>query len=340
MSLDAVRIVERNPRLEWPTLALIGAVYGLWLGLTWHHALLPLPLWLALAAWTGAWWGSVQHEILHGHPTRHRHLNAALATPPIWLWLPYERYRQLHLVHHRDERLTDPLDDPESRYVTAEQWARLGPARQALLAAQGTLLGRLTIGPLWSMATFWHEEARALLAGRDRRRLARVWAWHLLWTALLLAWVVGVCGLPLWQYALGFVYLGTSLAMVRSFAEHRAEAGIAKRTAVVERSAVLGLLFLNNNLHVAHHAWPSVAWYRLPAIYRAHQALLLEQNGGLKYRSYAEVFRRFLLHRHDQPVHPLGRAPLADGRLPAEPVQAGAGYPAALAASSQASVAA
>ena len=83
MSLDTVRIVDRNPRIEWPTLALIAAIYGLWLGLTWYHALVPLWLWLPLAAWTGAWWGSAQHEILHGHPTRSRAVNAIIAAQPM-----------------------------------------------------------------------------------------------------------------------------------------------------------------------------------------------------------------------------------------------------------------
>ena len=36
--------------------------------------------------------------------------------PPLALWIPYESYRISHLMHHRDDRLTDPLDDPESYY--------------------------------------------------------------------------------------------------------------------------------------------------------------------------------------------------------------------------------
>jgi fatty acid desaturase len=309
-------LVERNARIEWPTLAVIGAIYASWLALTWFHALIPLWLWLPLAAWTGAWWSSVQHEILHGHPTRNRRLNTALATPCFWLWLPYERYRQVHLVHHRDERLTDPLDDPESRYLTPESWRALGFVGRALVAAQGVLLGRLIVGPLWSIAAFWAADARAVAAGD--RRVARIWAWHLLQVALILAWAVWACGLPLWQYLLGFTYLATALALIRSFAEHRAAGGVAERTAIVENSSVLGLLFLHNNLHAVHHACPSVAWYRLPRLYREHRAAFLEHNGGLLYHGYGEVFRRFLFHRHDRPIHPFGRVPDAGGR-PATP---------------------
>ena len=39
----------------------------------------------------------------------------------------------------------------------------------------------------------------------------------------ILIWVIGVCGMPFWVYVACFVYPGVSLAMVRSFAEHRAE---------------------------------------------------------------------------------------------------------------------
>jgi fatty acid desaturase len=306
MSLKDINPALRAPKLEWPTLLLVFGIYALWAGLVWFHERLPNMLWLPLAAWTSAWWGSAQHEMLHGHPTRLRWLNTALALPPFWLWLPFERYRETHLTHHNDERLTDPLDDPESRYLTAEQWAALGRAGQLLVQAQTTLAGRLIIGPLWSIATFWHDETRAMLAGSSGR--AGIWLRHGLASAILIALVV-LAGLPLWKYLLGFVYLGTALALVRSFAEHRAEGDVARRTAIVERTPLFGLLFLNNNLHVLHHRWPCVPWYRLPAIYRAHREAAITHNGGLVYAGYAEVFRRYLFRPHDRPVHPLGRVP-------------------------------
>ncbi len=300
-------LIARSAAIEWPTLALFAAIHGGWLALVVFHDALPFWLWLPLAAWISAWWGSAQHEALHGHPTRSRLVNTALATPPFWLWLPFERYRQTHLTHHRDERLTDPLDDPESRYKCPDGWRQLGPLGQRLVDAQTTLLGRLLIGPFWSIGAFWRQEALALLAG-DRQRLA-IWLRHALWVSLLLAFVIGVAGIPLWQYLLGFVYCGTSLALIRSFAEHKAEETVEKRTAIVERSPLFSLLFLNNNLHLAHHKWPGVAWYRLPKLYREHRETLIRENGGLVYDGYADVFRRFFLRRHDQPVHPLGRAP-------------------------------
>src|SRR6185369_5586070 len=116
----------RCPSIEWPTVVLVPFVYAAWLALTWFHEALPLWLWFPLAAWISAWWGSAQHEMVHGHPTRSRPVNTALATPPFWLWLPFERYRASHLDHHRDEQLTDPVADPETRYWAPEEWRALG----------------------------------------------------------------------------------------------------------------------------------------------------------------------------------------------------------------------
>lgn len=300
------------PAVEWPTLALAAAIHGAWVTLCVFHAALPWWGFAAAAAIVSAWFGSLQHEIIHGHPTSRRRVNALLAAPPLWLWLPFARYRDSHLAHHDDARLTDPLDDPESRYWTRAAWDALGPVGRALHAAQATLLGRVTLGPAWTIALFVHAEAAAVRAGDREAR--RAWLIH---AALLVphgAFVFAVCGVPIWLYALGFVQGGLALTLIRSFAEHRAAQDVARRTAVVENSALLGPLFLFNNLHAAHHRWPRVPWYRLPALYRAERESLLAANGGLVYAGYGEVARRFLFRHHDTPVHPTGRAHDHDGR--------------------------
>ena len=297
-------------RVEWPTIALLAGLYLSWLALCLFHQALPAWPWVALAGLHGTLWGSAQHELIHGHPTRHAVLNRALATPPFALWLPFARYRQTHLAHHRDSRLTDPLDDPESRYLAEADWSRAGPLTRALVRAQTTLLGRLLVGPFWSVAAFWRAELRLLAAGR--RDIARIWAWHALWVALVLVFALGVCGVPAWQYLAGCVWLATALTLVRSFAEHRAAEPVSHRTAIVERGGLFGLLFLHNNLHLVHHRHPRVPWYRLPALYRAQREHWAALNGGLVYRGYGELFRRFLLRPHDRPTHPFLRRGGAD----------------------------
>ncbi len=293
--------------VEWPTVALCAVIYGGWLALTWVHAALPAWLVFPGLAWLVAWHGSLQHEILHGHPTRSRAINDAIAFAPLSLWLPYGIYRVSHLRHHDDARLTDPIDDPESRYWLPEQWEPLGHWARLLFMAQNTFLGRLLVGPAWIVGRFLYFQSRALAAGHPGAR--RVWAPHLLGAAAVLAWVWGVCGMNPLLYLAFVVYPATSLMLIRSFAEHRAAAGVRERIAIVENAPVLGLLFLHNNLHLVHHAWPEMPWWRIPRVYRAHRERLIAANGGLVYDGYLDVARRFWLTPHDKVLHPLGRAP-------------------------------
>jgi len=292
--------------IEWPTVALALGIYGGWGVLTWWHDEIPTSLSIALGAWLVAWQSSLQHEVIHGHPTRHRWLNDAIGRPALWLWIPFDRYRAMHLAHHRDEWLTDPIDDPESAYVTADAWASLGRTGRVLLLSQRTLAGRLLLGPIWSLVAFWRGEARLLAA--DAPGVRRAWLLHLPAAALVLGWTLAIAGVPAWWLA-ACSFAGTSLAMIRSFAEHRPAREPDHRTAVVEGAPLLGLLFLNNNLHVVHHARPGVPWYRLPRLFRTQREAWLERNGGLVYRGYAEIAARYLFRLRDHPVHASAQMP-------------------------------
>jgi fatty acid desaturase len=228
-----------------------------------------------------------------------------LAFPPLTLWLPLESYRYSHLDHHDTVELTDPHDDPESKYFSPEQWVRLGAVGRLAAAANATLLGRLLVGPALSITGFLIDELKDSLRG-DRSK-QRYWAVHLARVAVIIAWLIFVCHMNLLCYMLCFVYPGQSLTLVRSFAEHRAAHGRAHRTAIVEHSPFWALLFLNNNLHVVHHTHPHLPWYRLPQVYRTHREAYLRLNGGLCYPSYAAVFRRYLIKPHDVLLHPACR---------------------------------
>ncbi len=296
----------RPSRVEWPTIALAIVIYGGWLALTWFWRAVPIWALLPLAAWLVAWQGSLQHETMHGHPTRRRAINDAIGYPPLSLWLPYPIYKLSHLSHHRDERLTDPLDDPESFYVTEQFWATAPGWLRALLTFNQTLLGRIVVGPAFMIGFFLADEWARLRRNQPGRR--RIWLQHVIGIAVVLAWVTLVCGLPLWLYFLGFVYLAGALTRIRSFAEHRFAERHEERTAIVEHGGLLGLLYLNNHLHVLHHLKPGIAWYDLPGLYRAHREALIAHNGGLVYRSYGELFRRYFFAPHDELLHPHHRS--------------------------------
>jgi fatty acid desaturase len=299
--------------VEWPTAALVAVIYGGWLAVTYFHQALPWWLTAPLGAWLVAWQSSLQHEILHGHPTRWRKLNRLMALPALSLWLPYESYRVAHLMHHRDERLTDPLDDPESFYWTNELWGSLSRVWYLPLKLQTTLAGRLILGPAWIVPRFLIKQVDALRQGSRVAR--RAWRSHLLPLALTLAWLVLVCKMSLVFYVFAIVYPAASLMLLRSFAEHRAASEVYERTAIVENAPLFGLLFLYNNLHAAHHELPTLPWYRIPAWYRENRERLIRDNGGLVYDGYLDVARRYLLRPHDRLLHPLGRVPASGASL-------------------------
>lgn len=282
-------------RIEAPTWGLIVLIYGGWLALTWWWHDLPLAVVLLLGTWICAWHMSLQHELIHQHPTRSVRLNMLLGLPPLSVWLPFPIYRAQHLQHHRSPAITDPLEDPESTYMSAEDWARAGVVRRWMHVACNTALGRMVLGPPRAAFLFWLGQAR----------LARMpdapwgaWIAHAAGVAALLGWTAGVCHIAPLAYLLCAVYPGTALIMLRSLAEHRAAPRAEDRTAIVEHAPVLGLLYLHNNLHALHHAHPQIPWYALPALWRRTRGGLLEGAQGPRYRSYADVVARYALRPH------------------------------------------
>ncbi len=288
--------------IEWPTVALLVGNYAILILLVLNHASLPWWILLPIGSYCVALHGSLQHEALHGHPTRNRLVNDALVTIAPHLWLPYPRYKKLHLTHHNDENLTDPVLDPESYYLLPQDWAALGGLRQMLHTANNTLAGRMIMGPAISIIRFWSAEFRLILRGEVE--VAKGWISFILSSALIIWFVVGVAGMPLWQYVLLLAYPGISLSLVRSFCEHQAAENIDHRTIIVEASPIWSLMFLFNNLHIAHHSRPGLAWYRLPAYYRAEKAELLARNNGYAMSGYGEIFRRYFFKAKEPVEYP------------------------------------
>jgi len=293
-----------EPRItppEWGTLLLILACYALWfLALS----LLPgvnLLLAVIVTAVPVAFHSSLTHEALHGHPFRTKMLNEILMAPQLNMVIPYNRFRDTHLAHHRDENLTDPYDDPESNFLDPAVWRQMPMWKRQLYRANNTLLGRVLLGPVIGQCCFIASEACAARRG-DK---AVIWAWVLHLPGLLLVvWLVSQTPMPIWAYGLAS-YLGLGLVKIRSFLEHRAHDQAGARTVVIEDRGPLALLFLNNNLHVVHHMYPGVPWHALPQLYRDRQSDFLHANKNYIYASYGEVARRYLLKGKDPVPHPL-----------------------------------
>lgn len=286
-------------RIEWPTVGLLALTYTVWGVATMALPHMSLALAVVVAGLAIAMHGSLQHEVIHGHPTRNDWLNDALVFPALSLIVPYLRFKDTHLAHHIDADLTDPYDDPESNYLTADDFAALPGVVRGVLLFNNTLAGRLLIGPLVGMSRFlWTEWAQ-----RSDPRIQLGWAIHLPAALLVLLWVWWA-PMPLYAYALAS-YFGLSLLRIRTFLEHRAHELSRQRSVIIEDRGPFALLFLNNNFHVVHHTHPKVAWYQLPSLYDADANRYLEMNGGYRYRSYAEVFARYLFRRKDPVAHPL-----------------------------------
>ncbi|MBI2720464.1 MAG: fatty acid desaturase [Rhizobiales bacterium] len=295
-------MTARRHELEWPTFLLIFLVYAGLAALIWLNAVLAWWIILPAGAYLAALHVSLQHEVLHGHPTGSRRLNEALVFLTPHFWLPYPRYRDSHLKHHNDADLTDPRRDPESYYMLPEDWAGLGGVRQALYRLNHTLAGRMIMGPAISIVRMWSTDFAAI--GKGDGEIAGAWVYHVAACGLTIWLVAFVAGMPLWQYMLLISYPGISLALVRSYCEHRAADAPEHRTIIVEASPFWALLFLNNNLHVAHHDRPALAWYKIPAHYRAERDRMLAENDGYTMNGYGEIFRRYLFSAKEPIAYP------------------------------------
>lgn len=301
-SLSSRRVPEGRPfGVEWITLGLFCLCLVL-LGvgvfvLPLHSLALAVPV----VVFALVLHGSLTHEVVHGHPFRSFLASEALVVLNPGLFIPYLRFRDTHLAHHQDARLTDPYDDPESNYFDPGVWARLPGWQRWVLERNNTLLGRIAIGPLVGQVAFVAADWRAIKGGD--RQVLKGWLVHVP-SLVLVPLVVWMSPMPLWTY-LACCYLAMSVLKIRTFLEHQAHEVARGRTVIIEDRGLLAFLFLNNNYHVVHHMHPRVPWYRLPQVYRANRDRYLRANEGYMFASYRDVFARYFLRAKDPVPHPL-----------------------------------
>src|SRR5262245_11403476 len=289
--------MERPTRVEWPTVAVAVAIAAGFAGVLVAHESMPAVVVVGLLGVLSAWYNSLQHEVIHGHPTPWRSVNTAMAVVPLGLAVPFALYRDIHLAHHQADPLTAPDTDPESFYVSVETWRRCGPIRRAMLLAMRTLTGRMVLGPPVAAMRWW----RGMAVSRSPRVVVRGLT-HLAGVVVVLL-VVARSGLPVWMYVVGVAWWGGALSLLRSFVEHRlSETGT--RSAVVRAGWFFSLLFLNNNLHHTHHARPGVPWFELPALHARMGSDELAAAGAGLYAGYGEVVRRYLFRPFDRVMVP------------------------------------
>jgi fatty acid desaturase len=299
--IDRLR-VSFTGRTEWPTWLLLIGIYLAWPALlllsphlgVWPTTALMIPL-LVL-------WMSLQHELLHGHPTRCPWLNKVLGYAPLAVWYPYTLYRDTHMQHHRDEDLTVPGLDPESRYLSQSRWRQTGPLMRLLRWLDKTPPGRLVFGVPLALGSLVAEESMRLIRGEDKAWF--MWSTHAFFLLLMFSFIERVSLLSGWHYLLLISIPALAISMVRSYYEHRPHAQPQQRTVINEAGWPWRWLFLNLNLHLVHHDLPGLAWYHIPAVYRARREQWLARSGGFLLPGYAELFRRHSFKPVDSPQHP------------------------------------
>lgn len=262
--------------------------------LFWEH--FPTLIVLVVLSYLVALHSSLQHEVIHGHPTAWDRLNSVLVFPAAGLIVPYKRYEILHLQHHRNWLITDPLDDSESYFLARRSWLACSGAVQRILRINNTLLGRLLLGPAIMTIRMITGEWRA---SKNNSDIVIAWLWHFAGVALVMLWL-WLAGFPILLYIIGVAYPASSLLMLRAFGEHLPEENLEYRSAIIKSNPPMRLLYLNNNYHRVHHDHPEVAWYNLPKLYRQQYA----EHTMHVYSGYFSLIKQFGFKQRFPVEHP------------------------------------
>lgn len=290
-------------RTEWPTWLLIIGFYSAWIGVIGFSSVLG-PVWsVGVLLPLIVLWMSLQHECIHGHPTRWPALNKALVYLPFAIWYPYDVYRETHLAHHVNETLTMPGLDPESRYILNTEWDRAPRVMQLLSWMNKTVAGRLIVGVPLALASLMFLELPQAIKRRDSIALA--WGVHIVWVTLILWMVQRYSAISAWKYVVFVSVPALAIGMIRSFYEHRPSEHSEHRTVINESRGVLSWLFLNLNLHLVHHDLPKLPWYYLPTVYRARRLAWIARSNAYVVSNYRQLIFDHFIKPVDSPVYPL-----------------------------------
>jgi fatty acid desaturase len=288
-----------NALSEWPTWLVIFTVYLLWGFILNNFESIPMaPVFLVIVL---AFHGSVQHELLHGHPSDNQTVNDCLAYPPLALWYPYPIYKSLHLKHHENEHLTIPGVDPESYFVSEARWNEQSKWRQKLSVFNMTLLGRLLLAPLLHFLGLKRQMIRSLKTSNSKDTL--IWIFHESIVLFLLLLIGLFFEVNIFIY-IACAYFAQSLTLLRSFYEHRVTSEPGYRSIIMKASIPMRILYLNNNYHAIHHQHPDMSWFKLGKEYNSNPEYHEEQNNHFIERGYWQWFSKFAFRSVTSPVHP------------------------------------
>ncbi|MEM9195236.1 MAG: fatty acid desaturase [Myxococcota bacterium] len=251
--------------LAWPTLALLVGVVVLWVGswvgvLTGAIGLAVGAVGTTIAAYLSF---TVMHEAAHGNIHGSRRDLRGIGTAAGWLasaflLAPFPAFRVLHLRHH--SFTNDGRRDPD-------------------FFVAGTPL----LAPLRCFRTIPHyygeflfgETSRSNAGRRERRSV-------ILGILFLLAIGGGLSAFGLWRevlflWAIPAVVAAAILAFFFDYVPHHPHASRERyRDTRVVPTRLLDLPLLGQNLHLVHHLWPRVPFYRYRAVFEASRDRLVD----------------------------------------------------------------
>ena len=261
--------VMQVPRIAWPTIALFAAALALWGGVVWSVHIGDLAMgWGTLGATLALYLiFTPLHDAAHKSASSIPWVNEALGRVCGWLYFGFfGGFRHVHLEHHK--HTNDPDHDPD-------HWVALGPT-WALPLRWLTLDLRYH----YVHARQWRRQPRphqveAVITGLVLTALlvalvASGWGWEVLWL-----WLVPL-KLAFASLAYAFDYLPHT--------PHRVLASVDRYQATnVRPHPLLSVVMVWQNLHLVHHLYPAVPFYRYRRVWRARREALLAQ--GVSVRS-------------------------------------------------------
>ncbi|MFD1612703.1 fatty acid desaturase [Sphingomonas tabacisoli] len=271
-----------SPAIAWPTVLFIALLVPL------HLALLGLglsgaisPWWLTLPLGLSAYLQyTPAHEAIHRNIVRSRGFDPVNRLIGWWaallLGMTWPLLLRTHNAHHSH---TNAPNDPDG-FVQGPLW------RIFAMAALSVWTNLIPV-PLWR-----------LIYGRNTPNLGYLDAWKVMrpaewrahqiahammcagvWTALMLGYGTKVFALYVVPATLGRLTMGVFL----SWLPHRPFASDCRYQATaLRRGRLLALISMGHNLHLIHHLWPRVPFYRYPKLYRQIAPLLHDR--GVRIR--------------------------------------------------------
>jgi beta-carotene hydroxylase len=271
-----------SPGVAWPTLLMVALILPL------HVAMLALGISEAMSPWlltlplgiSAYLHYTPAHEAIHRNIVRSRRFDPVNRLigwwPGLLLGMTWPLLLRTHHAHHAH---TNSDNDPDI-FVQGTLW-RLFP-----LAALSVITNLVPV-PVWRLI-YGREAPNLGYLDAWKVMRAREWRTHqaahglmciAVWSAVALGHGEAAFALYVVPATIGRLLMGIFLSWLphRPFA-----AGDRYRTAAVRRGRLLAIASVGHSLHLVHHLWPRVPFYRYGRLYRALAPVLHER--GVRMR--------------------------------------------------------